>query len=179
MLQKEKNLLRKKCGKDHIILNYYVISLYFVKRKLNMWGIAFGPVAVCFPCLTFLLSFPFQVTGDIPLFPAGLSSTVINCSGPWTRYKMRDFSALPKCVWVCVCVGERQTKNESWLRMGSTKHYVWDLPGDLRQAVQHVSNLYPSSINPHVPTMTLTTIDSHSKMEEKKVVGGGSGVHFH
>lgn len=29
-----------------------------------------------------LLCIPFQVTGEIPLFPTGVSSTVINGSGP-------------------------------------------------------------------------------------------------
>lgn len=43
------------------------------------------------PCRVFSPPSSFQVTGEILSFPAQVSSTVINGSGPWTRYKMRDF----------------------------------------------------------------------------------------
>lgn len=44
----------------------------------------------------------------LPALPAGLSSTVINGSGPWTRYKMRDFSGVRK-----KCARGSQTERES------------------------------------------------------------------
>lgn len=53
---------------------------------------------LCFyPFPPHFLSFLFKLKVIFPSSPNGLSSMLISCTGPYTRYKIRNFPARPVC----------------------------------------------------------------------------------